>query len=51
MAANTENAQDNVRELRCRVLVAGVGGGAGNVLGHALAEWNEPWPTPCCTRE
>ena len=37
MAAKSENAQENVRELRCRVLVAGVGGGAGNVLSHALA--------------
>lgn len=42
MAAKSENAQDNLRELRCRVLVAGVGGGGGNVIGHALAGWNEP---------
>jgi cell division protein FtsZ len=42
MAAKSENAQDDVRELRCRVLVAGVGGAAGNVLGHALADWPEP---------
>ena len=42
MAAKSENAQENVRELRCRVLVAGVGGGAGNVLSHALAGWDEP---------
>ena len=42
MAAKSDNAQGNARELRCRVLVAGVGGGGGNVLGHALAGWNEP---------
>ena len=42
MAAKSDNAQENARELRCRVLVAGVGGGGGNVLGHALAGWNEP---------
>ena len=42
MAAKSENAQENARELRCRVLVAGVGGGGGNVLGHALADWDDP---------
>ena len=42
MAAKSENAQENARELRCRVLVAGVGGGGGNVLGHALAGWDDP---------
>lgn len=42
MAAKSDNAQENARELRCRVLVAGIGGGGGNVLGHALAGWDEP---------
>ena len=42
MAAKSENAQENARELRCRVLVAGIGGGGGNVLGHALAGWDDP---------
>ncbi len=39
MAANIENRKDDGRDLRCRVLVVGTGGGAGNVLGHALADW------------
>ena len=42
MSAKSVDAQENARELRCRVLVAGVGGGGGNVLGHALAGWDEP---------
>jgi len=42
MAAKSDNAQENARELRCRVLVAGIGGGGGNVLGHALAGWDDP---------
>lgn len=29
---------------RCRILVAGVGGGAGRVLGRVLADWAEPPP-------
>ena len=42
MSANQDNPKEGVRDLRCRVLVAGVGGGAGSVLGHALAGWAEP---------
>ena len=42
MAANADNPKDGGRDPRCRVLVVGVGGGAGNVLGHALADWPEP---------
>ena len=37
MAENVENPMDGGRDLRCRVLVVGVGGGACNVLGHSLA--------------
>ena len=37
MSANLENPKEGARDLRCRVLVAGVGGGACSVLGHALA--------------
>ena len=42
MSANLENPKEGVRDLRCRVLVAGVGGGAGSVLGHSLAGWTDP---------
>ena len=42
MAANMELPKDGSRDLRCRILVAGLGGGACNVLGHALAGWTEP---------
>ncbi len=42
MAVNLENPKEGVRDSRCRVLVAGVGGGACNVLGHALADWPDP---------
>ena len=42
MAANADNPKDGGRDPRCRVLVVGVGGGAGNVLGHALADWPDP---------
>ena len=42
MSANQENPKEGVRDLRCRVLVAGVGGGACSVLGHSLAGWAEP---------
>ena len=44
MASRWDNPKDEGGELRCRVLVAAVGGGAGNVLGHALADWPEPPP-------
>ncbi len=39
MAVNLEDPKEGGRDSRCRVLVAGVGGGACNVLGHALADW------------
>ena len=39
---NADNSNDSGRDPRCRVLVAGVGGGACNVLGHALADWSDP---------
>ena len=42
MAANADNPKEGGRDPRCRVLVVGVGGGAGNVLGHALADWPDP---------
>ena len=42
MSANQDNPKEGARDLRCRVLVAGVGGGACSVLGHALAGWAEP---------
>ena len=42
MSANLENPKEGVRDLRCRVLVAGVGGGACSVLGHSLAGWTDP---------
>ncbi len=42
MTANVENSKESGPDLRCRVLVAGVGGGACSVLGHALAGWAEP---------
>lgn len=42
MATNADNSKDGGRDPRCRVLVVGIGGGAGNVLGHALADWPDP---------
>ena len=42
MSANQVNPKESARDLRCRVLVAGVGGGACSVLGHALAGWVDP---------
>lgn len=42
MSANLDNPKENIRDLRCRVLVAGMGGGACNVLGHALVGWSDP---------
>lgn len=42
MASNVDNPKEGGRDPRCRVLVVGVGGGAGNVLGHALADWPDP---------
>jgi cell division protein FtsZ len=43
MTLNLDNPKDSRRDTpRCRVLVAGVGGGAGNVLSHALAHWPDP---------
>lgn len=44
MASNTDNPKDGGGQPRCRVLVVAVGGGAGNVLGHALADWPDPPP-------
>ncbi len=42
MATDQEVTNETGRPLRCRVLVAGVGGGAGHVLGHMLADWPAP---------
>lgn len=42
MVVNADNPNDGGRAPRCRVLVVGVGGGACNVLGHALADWSDP---------
>lgn len=42
MAMPLNHVTDGARDPRCRVLVVGVGGGAGNVLGHALADWPDP---------
>lgn len=42
MAANMEHPKEGGRDPRCRMLVVGVGGGACNVLGHALADWSDP---------
>lgn len=42
MPLNQDNPRMDGGDLRCRVLVAGVGGGAGHVLGHVLADWPEP---------
>ena len=44
MAANMEQSKESGRDPRCRMLVVGVGGGACNVLGHALADWPDPPP-------
>ena len=44
MAVNIDNPKEGGRNPRCRVLVVGVGGGACNVLGHALADWPDPPP-------
>ncbi len=42
MPLNLDNPKDSGAEVRCRVLVASVGGGAGNVLGHVVADWPDP---------
>jgi len=42
MAVNVDNPVEAGRGPRCRVLVAGVGGGACSVLGHALVDWPAP---------
>ena len=42
MVVNVDNPNEGGRDPRCRVLVVGVGGGACNVLGHALADWSDP---------
>lgn len=42
MAENVDHAKEGGRDARCRVLVAGIGGGACSVLGHALADWPDP---------
>lgn len=44
MAMNEDHLQEDNRGPLCRVLVAGVGGGACNVLSHALADWPHPPP-------
>lgn len=41
---NVHGARADGVEPRCRILVAGVGGGACNVLDHALADWPDPPP-------
>ena len=42
MVSTSENAKEGGREPRCRILVVGVGGGACNVLNHALEDWPDP---------
>lgn len=42
MATTLEHLKDGSRDPRCRVLVVGIGGGACNVLSHALADWPNP---------
>lgn len=42
MAMNLDSPSEGGRDLRCRVLVVGVGGGGCNVLSHALADWPDP---------
>jgi len=42
MAVNMGSPMEVSRETRCRILVVGVGGGAGSVLSHALADWPNP---------
>ena len=44
MKTNLDDGKESVPAPRCRVLVAAVGGGAGNILGHALAHWPDPPP-------
>lgn len=44
MKTNVDDARESGPAPRCRVLVAGVGGGACNILGHALADWPDPPP-------
>ena len=41
---NVEGTRVGGVEPRCRILVAGVGGGACNVLDHALSDWPDPPP-------
>ena len=41
---NVDGDKAGGAEPRCRILVAGVGGGACNVLDHALADWPNPPP-------
>lgn len=43
MAMNLGKSKES-GDPRCRILVAGVGGGAGNVLDHVLADWAHPPP-------
>lgn len=42
MKTNPDEAKDGGAAFRCRVLVVGVGGGAGGMLGQALADWPDP---------
>lgn len=42
MAEQADNPIEGGRSPRCRVLIVGVGGGAGSVLSHALTDWAEP---------
>ena len=44
MTTNASDSKDGGSSSRCRVLVVGVGGGACNMLGHALAGWGDPPP-------
>lgn len=44
MKTNVDDSKDGGPSSRCRVLVVAVGGGAGNMLGHALAGWPAPPP-------
>ncbi len=44
MAEHMDPVKEDSRGPRCRVRVVGVGGGAGNVLAHALIDWPDPPP-------
>lgn len=44
MVEQMDPVKEDNRGPRCRVRVVGVGGGAGNVLSHALIDWPDPPP-------